>query len=314
MTAAEIPKRLIPGKNELISLFSKSNNRCSFQGCSNPLFNNNNVFVGNVCHIEGALEGSPRHNPASTNEFRRSEQNLILLCGHHHNEIDKDSGNYPISKIKKMKAIHQISNVNRGNLTLSDEQIAQLQDPFSKINDYLSGVIRNQNRSRHKEEPIHYEIDDSSRTSRSKKEIKKITIAGSMILIVSLSLYIGLFFGVDLSLFQIGGMLCSVLFIVIIPMMISFVHPTEKESFLSGFFSIKNKDGSIISYRRIAKCNWEHCNGKVFLYDPPEREKENHQIIGQCSEERTLHTFTYQRNNMGYYQKMDFRKEDQHGN
>ena len=42
------------------------------------MMNEQGVFVGQVCHIEGAEEGGERFNPRMSNEERRAAANLML--------------------------------------------------------------------------------------------------------------------------------------------------------------------------------------------------------------------------------------------
>ncbi len=63
-------------------------------------------FVGETCHIEGAMPGSERFNEKMTNEARRSFPNLILLCREHHiitNNVDK----FKTPNMQRMKADHE---------------------------------------------------------------------------------------------------------------------------------------------------------------------------------------------------------------
>ncbi len=64
------------------------------------------MFVGQVCHIEAASPGGQRFNPESTDEQRRSFENLILLCYRHHKETDNVE-EFDASSLREMKKRHE---------------------------------------------------------------------------------------------------------------------------------------------------------------------------------------------------------------
>lgn len=98
--------RLAPKMDVLRALFSRSGNQCAFPGCSQPLINVKNQFIAQVCHIEAASEGGERYNPNSNDEYRRSYENLLLLCYPHHIETN-DVDEYPTERLLKMKRDHE---------------------------------------------------------------------------------------------------------------------------------------------------------------------------------------------------------------
>lgn len=100
--------RIEPRPATIKALFAKSGNRCSFPGCSAPLVNERNQFIAQVCHIEAAELAGPRYNSNSTDEERRSYENLILLCYPHHIETN-DARLYPTQRLRNIKAEHEAS-------------------------------------------------------------------------------------------------------------------------------------------------------------------------------------------------------------
>lgn len=98
--------RLAPKMDVLRALFARSGNQCAFPGCTQPLINNKNEFIGQVCHIEAAMPGGPRYNMNSCDEHRRSYTNLMLLCYQHHIETDDDDV-YSVDNLKEMKYAHE---------------------------------------------------------------------------------------------------------------------------------------------------------------------------------------------------------------
>ncbi len=63
-------------------------------------------FVGEVCHIEAALEDGERFNPDMTNEERRAFDNLMLMCHDHHVETD-NVDDFPVERMVEMKREHE---------------------------------------------------------------------------------------------------------------------------------------------------------------------------------------------------------------
>ena len=98
--------RLTPQTDTLRALFARSGNQCSFPGCTQPIINSKNKFIGQVCHIEAAMNGGERFNPESNDEYRRSYKNLLILCYPHHIETD-DVMEYPVERLTKIKNEHE---------------------------------------------------------------------------------------------------------------------------------------------------------------------------------------------------------------
>lgn len=88
------------------SLFAKSGNRCAFENCLHELVTEKNLFVGQICHIEGFSPKGPRFNP-NLNENSRECENLILLCYKHHRMVDYDPIKYDVATLKLMKNLHE---------------------------------------------------------------------------------------------------------------------------------------------------------------------------------------------------------------
>lgn len=99
-------KRLAPTMDTLRRLYSLSGNQCAFPGCVHMMFNEEGNFVGQICHIEAALEGGERFNKEMSNEDRRHFDNLLLMCYDHHIETNKVDI-YPTSKMKQIKEEHE---------------------------------------------------------------------------------------------------------------------------------------------------------------------------------------------------------------
>jgi DNA polymerase III delta prime subunit len=119
-------KRLTPTKETLVRLFAKSGNKCAFENCRHKLFAGNGTFIAQVCHIEAAQEGGERFRKDMTNEQRRNEENLILLC-HAHHKITDNVDEYKVEKIKEIKAKHESRFISGGeSINLTDENYSEI--------------------------------------------------------------------------------------------------------------------------------------------------------------------------------------------
>lgn len=98
--------RLKPKTEVLRALFARSGNQCAFPGCIQPLINSKNQFIAQVCHIEAASEGGERYNPNGNDEYRRSYENLLLLCYPHHIETN-DVDEYSVERLLEVKRGHE---------------------------------------------------------------------------------------------------------------------------------------------------------------------------------------------------------------
>lgn len=93
-------------RETLVALFAKSGNVCAFPGCTHELVTSRNLFVGQICHIEAANLGGQRYNPKSTDDDRRSFDNLLLMCYRHHRETD-DEATFSAQSLRTMKSDHE---------------------------------------------------------------------------------------------------------------------------------------------------------------------------------------------------------------
>lgn len=100
----EEPKRLAPTTDTLTKLFAKSGNRCAYPGCNAPLVDDENIFIGQICHIQG-VKGE-RFNPDMTNEDRRQFNNLILFCYPHHRKTNNEQ-KYTVNILEDIKKQHE---------------------------------------------------------------------------------------------------------------------------------------------------------------------------------------------------------------
>lgn len=88
-------------------LHALSGNQCAFPNCmKNLLSSENEINYSNICHIEAAKPGGQRYNYFSNDDYRRSFENLILLCANHHLETN-DVVKYTVTVLQEMKKNHE---------------------------------------------------------------------------------------------------------------------------------------------------------------------------------------------------------------
>ena len=97
-----------PSAATIKRLFAVSGNICAFPKCTAPLVDAaSGKVTGRVCHIKAASPGGPRYDPGQTDEERHGFENLMLMCGTHHDVIDADEESYTVERLKELKARHE---------------------------------------------------------------------------------------------------------------------------------------------------------------------------------------------------------------
>lgn len=100
-------------------LFAVSRNECAYPKCKESIVDDLGTVIGEICHIEAAEEGGERYNKNSNDEFRRSFENLILMCSNHHKKTN-NVAEYSTERLIKFKSEHE-----KGNYIVSDYIVEQ---------------------------------------------------------------------------------------------------------------------------------------------------------------------------------------------
>ena len=79
-----------------------------------------------------------------------------------------------------------------------------------------------------------------------------------------------------------------------------------ENKFILGEFIQKAENGDCITHQKSAKCSFKNCSGIVYLDYAPPREQGNNNIIGKCNKNKKIHTYTFEYDGYGNYQKMNF--------
>jgi hypothetical protein len=96
-----------PSPTTIKRLFALSNNRCAFPRCISPIITPSGSVIGKICHINARSKGGPRYDAKQTDEEGNSFANLMLLCGTHHDVIDKQPKVYTADLLREMKQTHE---------------------------------------------------------------------------------------------------------------------------------------------------------------------------------------------------------------
>lgn len=106
-------------------LYARSGNVCAFPSCDHPIFNDNGLYIAQLCHIKAANEGGPRFDMSQTDEERRSSDNLLFMCHRHHKETDNIK-EYTIEKLVEIKDKHEKQYTEEGR-SASKKMIEQIE-------------------------------------------------------------------------------------------------------------------------------------------------------------------------------------------
>jgi len=105
-------------------LFVLSDNHCAFPGCASALVEPSGTVTGRICHVRSASAKGSRYDPSQTDKERDGFENLILLCGMHHDVIDKNEAAYTADVLLGMKREHERK--GRREITPQDELFAKV--------------------------------------------------------------------------------------------------------------------------------------------------------------------------------------------
>jgi hypothetical protein len=123
--AKKTVERIDPTPSTVKKLFAYSGNQCAVPDCQEQLVDASGAMLGKVAHICAAEKGGPRFDVDMSNEDRRAFENLLLVCGKHHDIIDHQPNvtTYTVEVLRKYKADHE-DRFKRAELQL----IAQITD------------------------------------------------------------------------------------------------------------------------------------------------------------------------------------------
>ncbi|MBO4224745.1 hypothetical protein [Bradyrhizobium neotropicale] len=101
--------RLPPTPSTIKKLFAYTGNQCAMTNCTELLVDPSGTMLGKIAHIHAAEKGGPRYLDTMTDDERRAEANLFIVCGKHHDIIDDKSNeaDWPAEKLRALKKAHE---------------------------------------------------------------------------------------------------------------------------------------------------------------------------------------------------------------
>lgn len=90
---------------DLKLLWGISDGFCSFAGCNRPLFASGDpiVITGKIGHIISISPNGPRADSSKSEAYLNSFDNLLLLCGEHHDIVDGQESTYTVETLQRWK-------------------------------------------------------------------------------------------------------------------------------------------------------------------------------------------------------------------
>ena len=132
--------RLTPLESTIKKLFALSGNECAFPDCKQKLVDEDNCILCQICHISAAEPGGLRFDDNLDDEYRRSFENLILMCSNHHKKIDSSGSEskYTTEYLTKIKKEHESKYREKENNYAVDNNILK-----SILNSYNQQIVQN---------------------------------------------------------------------------------------------------------------------------------------------------------------------------
>lgn len=97
-----------PSRPTIKRLFAVSGNCCAFPGCPRPLIDPvTGTVTAKVCHITAKKKDGPRYDQSLSDTERNGFDNLLLLCGEHHDIVDSRTSTYSVEDLCRIKSEHE---------------------------------------------------------------------------------------------------------------------------------------------------------------------------------------------------------------
>lgn len=90
-------------------LWGLSAARCAYPDCQQECVieataDDVSITIGKIAHMVAHSDDGPRADPTMPQEARDSYDNLLLLCGNHHDEVDGQPNTFTVDDLKRWKA------------------------------------------------------------------------------------------------------------------------------------------------------------------------------------------------------------------
>jgi hypothetical protein len=86
--------------------------RCAHPECRKPLIKeatplDREAIIGKIAHIHSISANGPRHDATKSADYLNSYENLLLLCGNHHDQVDPQESTFTADILRHWKADHE---------------------------------------------------------------------------------------------------------------------------------------------------------------------------------------------------------------
>jgi hypothetical protein len=92
-------------------------------------------IIGHICHIYGLSEDGPRGKKGLTTDEKNAYENLILMCRHHHGQVDDLEGDYDAATLIRWKQEHEAKALDNTPEAIKEEEKAEKHAFFVEISD-----------------------------------------------------------------------------------------------------------------------------------------------------------------------------------
>lgn len=123
--------RKAPSAETYKLLYARSGNECAFPECTHPIFNDNGLYIAELCHIKAANKGGQRYDENQTDNERNALENLLFLCHRHHKETD-DVEKFTVDTLLEMKSKHESQFTEQGK-KLTQKMLQQIENEIESF-------------------------------------------------------------------------------------------------------------------------------------------------------------------------------------
>jgi len=107
------------------------------------------------------------------------------------------------------------------------------------------------------------------------------------------------------------GWYCLVLFLLLFSCIglsgfVSMASRSHAGQWVQGALFYRIEGDQYLGFHKVANCPYPHCGGSLFVQEAPEKEKDRFKLVGCCTVEPKVHTFSYNHTDIGYPVQLDF--------
>lgn len=87
---------------------------------------------------------------------------------------------------------------------------------------------------------------------------------------------------------------------------VSMASRSSSGQWVQGDLFYRKEGDQYLGFHKVANCPYPNCEGSLFVQEAPEKEKHRFKLVGCCTVEPKVHTFSYNHNDTGYPVQLDF--------